>query len=80
MIADHLELIHQVQSSGRLLGTWNVTWMGNKVSPFGAVNFYYLSDEFGRGNHLDEDNPMRWAIIILNLPGSKITIQFIQES
>ena len=71
LCAEHPELIRQIQASGRLLGTWNVTWMGNKVSPFDAVKFYYLSEEFGRGNHLQEENPMRWDVIMLNLPGNK---------
>jgi hypothetical protein len=42
--------------------------MGLKPSPYMAVRFYYLAEEFVRGNRLDKDNPMRWDYVKLNLP------------
>jgi hypothetical protein len=41
-----------------------------KPSPYYAVQFYYLVEEFVRGHHLDKANPFYWDDIILNLPGS----------
>ena len=45
--------------------------MGFKPSPYWAVRFYYLAEEFARGNRWDKDNPLRWDRVILNLPGAK---------
>ena len=44
--------------------------MGLRPSPYWAVRFFYLADEFARGNHRDVKNALRWDKIILNLPGS----------
>ena len=49
---------------------WVRTWMGARPSPFMAVRFYYLADEFIRGNRHSPDNVFRWDTIKLNLPGS----------
>lgn len=49
---------------------WTRTWMGARPSPFFAVRYFYIADEFVRGNHLDPRNPFYWDKIILNLPGS----------
>jgi hypothetical protein len=43
--------------------------MGSKPSPYYAVAFFYLAEEFVRGCHLEEDNPLRWDYIVLNIPG-----------
>jgi hypothetical protein len=37
-----------------------------------AVRFYYLAEEFARGNRRTKDNPLRWDRIKLNLPASKL--------
>jgi hypothetical protein len=50
---------------------WSRTWMGSRPSPYNAVLFYYLADEFIRGNPLDHSNPFYWDKVVLNLPGSK---------
>jgi hypothetical protein len=49
---------------------WVRCWMGLRPSPFMAVRFYYLAEEFARGNRWAKDNPLRWDRIKLNLPGS----------
>jgi hypothetical protein len=43
---------------------------GVSPSPYNAVAFYYLADEFIWGNCLDTTNPFYWEKVILNLPGS----------
>jgi hypothetical protein len=48
---------------------WTRCWMGLKPSPYMAVRFYCLAEEFARGNRLDKNNPMRWDDVKLNLPG-----------
>ena len=45
--------------------------MGFRASPFYAVFFYYMAEEFIRGNHLDQKNALRWDEIVLNLPGER---------
>ena len=59
-----------ITTKGSFLVHWTRCWMGAKPSPFAAVSFYYLAEEFIRGNHLSPLNPMRWDIVKLNLPGS----------
>jgi hypothetical protein len=49
---------------------WSRTWMGARPSPYNAVLYYYLAEEFVRGNHTDKLNPFYWDKLILNLPGS----------
>jgi hypothetical protein len=48
---------------------WERCWMGLRPSPYMAVRFYYLAEEFIRGDRLQTDNPMRWDFVMLNLPG-----------
>jgi hypothetical protein len=48
---------------------WARCWMGFKPSPYMAVRFYYLAEEFARGNRLEKENPMRWDFVKLNFPG-----------
>ena len=36
-----------------------------------ACTFYYLAEEFIRGNHHETTNPLRWDEVILNLIGNK---------
>ena len=57
--------------NGKLLATWNRTWMGFRPSPEWACRFYYLAEEFVRGNEKDIKNPLYWKSIILNLIGSE---------
>jgi hypothetical protein len=49
---------------------WSRTWMGSRPSPYNAVLFYYLEEEFIWGNSSDWSNPFAWDKLVLNLPGS----------
>ena len=48
---------------------WTRCWMGSKPSPYFAIRFYYLAEEFARGFHADPKNHLRWDVVKLNLPG-----------
>ena len=54
----------------KLFATWNRDWMGLKPSPEWACRFYYLAEEFVRGNEKDLSNPLYWKKVILNLMGN----------
>jgi hypothetical protein len=45
--------------------------MGMKPSPYNAVRYFYLAEEFARGNPSDPKNALRYDRVKLNLPGSK---------
>ena len=45
-------------------------WMGFRPSPEWSCRFYYLGEEFVRGDETSLSNPLRWDRIILNLPGN----------
>ena len=59
------------QNCTRPSAIWTRTWMGLRPSPEWAVRFYYLAEEFIRGNRKEKSNPLRWDSIILNLIGSE---------
>jgi hypothetical protein len=63
------ETMSQAASKGNHRVHWTRCWMGLKPSPFMAVRFYYLAEEFARGNRHLKKNPLRWDAIKLNLPG-----------
>ena len=46
-------------------------WMGFRPSPEWSCRFYYLGEEFIRGDETSLNNPLRWDRIILNLPGNE---------
>ena len=56
--------------SKRLYLTCTRCWMGFRPSPELACRFYYLAEEFVRGNRLEKTNPLRWDSIVLNLMGN----------
>ena len=58
-----------VETSTKVWASWNRCWMGLKPSPYMAVRFYYFAEEFARGDRREENNPLRWDVIVLNLPG-----------
>ena len=62
---------HSRLKDKRLSATWTRTWFGLKLSPEHASTFYYLAEDFIRGNHLDHTNPLRWDSIELNLIGEE---------
>jgi hypothetical protein len=55
---------------GILWERWTRCFMGCKPSPYIAVRYLYLGDEFCRGDRRSPTNPMRWDFVKLNLPGS----------
>lgn len=50
---------------------WKRNWMGARLSPYSSVQLCSIAEEFCRGNNSDSTNPLRWDVIVLNLPGSK---------
>ena len=46
-------------------------WMGFRPSPEWSCRFYYLAEEFVRGNEADPKNPLHWSEVKLNLIGNK---------
>ena len=60
-----------LQHKYKLAATWTRLWFGMKQSPEYAATYYYLAEEFIRGNHTDIDNPLRWDTIKLNVLGDK---------
>ena len=58
------QLIHAgvcpISSSGeRIAARWTRLCFGLNQSPEHSVTFYYLAEEFVKGNNLDEKNPLR---------------------
>jgi hypothetical protein len=48
---------------------WNCCWMGLTSSPYMSVCYYYLAEEFARGDQRSKTNPLQWDLVKLNLPG-----------
>ena len=48
-------------------GYWLRTWFGLRSSPEQAAIYYYVAEEFIRGNWKYLLNPLRWDRIVLNL-------------
>jgi hypothetical protein len=61
--------LRTAESSEKWWVHWTRCWMGLKPSPFMAVRFYYLAEEFARGNRKDKNNALRWDYVKFNLPG-----------
>ena len=61
----------KLRPNNRISGAWTRLWFGMKNSPELAVTYYYLAEEFIRGNHQDLSNPLRWDDIKLNLIGNE---------
>jgi hypothetical protein len=58
-------------TEGILWERWERCFMGCKPSPYIAIRYLYISDEFCRGDRRSLKNPMRWDFVRLNLPGSR---------
>lgn len=52
-----------------LVGIWLRTWMGLRNSPEWAARFYYLMEEFVRGDESSRKNPLSWDTVKLNIIG-----------
>jgi hypothetical protein len=59
-----------LDGNGRLYERWERLFMGMKPSPYNAVRYFYLAEEFARGNPEDPKNALRYDKVVLNLPGS----------
>ena len=60
----------QELSKNHVFGAWTRAWMGAKPSPEWAVRFYYIADEFVRGNDQDPSNPFFFDQVIINAVGA----------
>jgi hypothetical protein len=63
------KMMAQETAKGKHLVCWAQCWMGLKPSPFMAIQFYYLAEEFACGNCHHKRNLMRWDRVKFNLPG-----------
>jgi hypothetical protein len=52
------------------LECWNCCFMALHPSPYNAIRYGYLANEFAPGDRKARTNAMRWDQVILNLPGS----------
>jgi len=60
----------QLLEPSKLYVVNNRCWMGLRPSPEWACRFYYLAEEFIRGDENDPDNPLFWDQVKLNLIGN----------
>ena len=73
MIPDLLKTFPELKkdiTNNRLTSVWTRDWMGFKSSPYWAAKFYYLAEEFFRGDESDSNNPLFWNNVKLNLLGN----------
>jgi len=68
-IEKNLPWFHFESTSKRAIVVNTRNWMGLRPSPEWSCKFYYLAEEFLRGNERSPNNPLRWDRIILNLIG-----------
>ena len=64
------ELMRGLEKEERLVAEWLRIWMGLRSSPEWAARFYYIAEEFVRGNERDIDNPLYWDKIVINAIGN----------
>ena len=72
LIKDLIKIFPDLKSKvkqNRLTAVWTRDWMGFKSSPYWAARFYYLAEEFIRGDETDPNNPLFWDSLSLNLLG-----------
>ena len=62
---------HISNNQKKLYLTCTRCWMGFRPSPELACRFYYLAEEFVRGDRKCQNNPLRWDKIVLNLMGNE---------
>ena len=62
--------LREQYQKGRLATHWTRLCFGWRQSPELSENYYYLAEEFVRGDRLAIDNPLRWDEVILNLVGN----------
>ena len=69
-LCEHFSHIREKCTHGILSARWTILCFGWKQSPELYKNYYYLAEEFVRGDHLEIGNPLRWDEVILNLMGN----------
>ena len=57
-------------ASKRLTAQFNRDFMGFRPSPEWSCRFYYLAEEFARGNELEDSNPLYWDKVVINVLGN----------
>ena len=55
---------------GPLFGAWTRNWIGAKPSPEWAVHYYYIADEFVRGDDSNPQNPFFFDQVVVNAVGT----------
>ena len=65
------KLLVKYKNPQRLSARWTRLCFGWNQSPEQAISFYYLAEDFVRGNPKDRNNPLYWDKIVLNLIGTK---------
>lgn len=67
-VSKHMKVQVPASSHGHHLARWTRLFMGMRSSPYNAVRYYYLGEEFVRGDPKANSNPMRYDRIRWNLP------------
>ena len=67
-LVPHLRYPLKRDKKGSCVVRWTRLFMGMRPSPFNSVRYYYLGEEFVRGDPSHKSNPMRYDSIRLNLP------------
>ena len=68
-LADELGI--ELKEGQRLILRWERSLMGLRSSPYNCVRIYLWSEDIIKGDRFDLDNPLRWDVVRLNLPGMK---------
>lgn len=63
------ELLDISHVPDELVGVWLRTWMGLRPSPVWASRFFYLMEEFFKGNEREVGNPYYWDTVKVNIMG-----------
>jgi len=69
-LLDFLPTSPSSHKSSHLYAVNGRNWMGLRPSPEWSCRFYYLAEEFIRGNEKEPNNPLRWDRVVLNLIGN----------
>jgi len=62
--------LKSVDKAGKFYVVNERNWMGLRPSPEWSCRYYYLAEEFIRGNEKETNNPLRWDRVILNMIGN----------
>jgi len=70
-LLEFLPTASNIRKSSNLYVVNGRNWMGLRPSPEWSCRFYYLAEEFIRGNEKESSNPLRWDRVVLNLIGNE---------